>query len=175
MRRSVTSVHLSGLIGHSLSAVSRYKFPSIFSELFANSFQSQYVSIFSASFALGFVPLSSTKRIENIHVVPNKYIIEVDTTANIPSKRSFASASRKSSLHKQSLTFSSSLSMRFTTISTREMLPSRSRRSMTMVPFLLVQPLKFGYVRSLLFESTITHNNVQSADVRLFHAHHTSH
>ena len=52
------------------------------------------VSLLSASFALGVVPLSSVKRVTNLPVVPNQYIIEVDTAANIPSKRSFTSVSQ---------------------------------------------------------------------------------
>ncbi|KAF8070083.1 pyrolysin [Lyophyllum atratum] len=45
-------------------------------------------SLLSAGLAFGAVPLSSVKRVSNLPTVPNKFIVEVDTVANIPNKRS---------------------------------------------------------------------------------------
>ncbi|KAJ3530209.1 hypothetical protein NMY22_g8670 [Coprinellus aureogranulatus] len=41
---------------------------------------------------LAAVPFSSVKRVSNLPTVPNKFIVEVDTTADIPNKRSYARA-----------------------------------------------------------------------------------
>lgn len=40
-----------------------------------------------ATLALATVPLSSVKRLTNLPLVPNKFIVEVDTSAHIPTKR----------------------------------------------------------------------------------------
>ncbi|KAG5639025.1 hypothetical protein H0H81_007638 [Sphagnurus paluster] len=44
-------------------------------------------SVLSTGLALGAVPLSSVKRVSNQPTVANKFIVEVDTLANIPNKR----------------------------------------------------------------------------------------
>lgn len=45
-------------------------------------------SLLCAGSALASVPLSSVKKGTNLPFVPNQFIVEVDTAANIPTKRS---------------------------------------------------------------------------------------
>ncbi|PPQ90634.1 hypothetical protein CVT25_006617 [Psilocybe cyanescens] len=47
-------------------------------------------SLLSASLVYGVFPISNVKRVSNLPFVPNKFIIEVDSLSNIPTKRSFA-------------------------------------------------------------------------------------
>lgn len=47
-------------------------------------------SLLGASAVLAAIPLSSIQRVSNAPTVPNKFIVEVDTTANIPNKRAYA-------------------------------------------------------------------------------------
>ncbi|GLB37011.1 putative subtilisin-like protein [Lyophyllum shimeji] len=47
-------------------------------------------SILSAGLALGTVPLSSVKRVSSLPTVQNKFIVEVESLSNIPSKRSLS-------------------------------------------------------------------------------------
>ncbi|KAJ3534438.1 hypothetical protein NMY22_g6922 [Coprinellus aureogranulatus] len=47
-------------------------------------------SLLGASVVLAAVPFSAVKRVSNIPTIPNKFIVEVDTTANIPNKRAYA-------------------------------------------------------------------------------------
>ncbi|KAL0956650.1 hypothetical protein HGRIS_002782 [Hohenbuehelia grisea] len=45
-------------------------------------------AVLGASSVLASVPISSVKRVTNLPTVPNKFIVEVDSLSNIPSKRS---------------------------------------------------------------------------------------
>lgn len=47
-------------------------------------------SLLGASSVLAAVPLSSVKRVSNAPTIPNKFIVEVDTSAQIPNKRAYA-------------------------------------------------------------------------------------
>lgn len=47
-------------------------------------------SLLGASAVIAAVPFSSLKRVSNSPTVPNRFIVEVDTTANIPNKRAYA-------------------------------------------------------------------------------------
>ncbi|KAG5644690.1 hypothetical protein DXG03_007913 [Asterophora parasitica] len=47
-------------------------------------------SLLATGLVLGGVPLSSVQRVSNLQTVPNKFIVEVDTVANIHGKRSLS-------------------------------------------------------------------------------------
>ncbi|KAG5639856.1 hypothetical protein DXG03_002795, partial [Asterophora parasitica] len=47
-------------------------------------------SLLATGFALGAFPLSSVQRVSNLQTAPNKFIVEVDTVADIHGKRSLS-------------------------------------------------------------------------------------
>ncbi|KDQ27552.1 hypothetical protein PLEOSDRAFT_1112600 [Pleurotus ostreatus PC15] len=62
-------------------------------------------SILSAGCALAVTPLSSVKRVTNLPIVANKFIVEVDSTSDIPTKRSNPHDALYESLRKRAIGF----------------------------------------------------------------------
>ncbi|KAF4599319.1 hypothetical protein EYR40_006411 [Pleurotus pulmonarius] len=62
-------------------------------------------SILSAGYALAVTPLSSVKRVTNLPIVSNKFIVEVDSTSDIPTKRSNPHDALYESLRKRAIGF----------------------------------------------------------------------
>ena len=50
-----------------------------------------FVQLALAGLVLGKIPLSSVQRKTSLPIVPNKFIVEVDSEADIPGKRSLES------------------------------------------------------------------------------------
>ncbi|KAG9220554.1 hypothetical protein CCMSSC00406_0004010 [Pleurotus cornucopiae] len=62
-------------------------------------------SVLSAGCALAVTPLSSVKRVTNLPIVANKFIVEVDSTSDIPTKRSNPHDALYDSLRKRAIGF----------------------------------------------------------------------
>lgn len=57
-------------------------------------FRALLPSLLTAGWVYGTFPISQVQRVTNVPTVPNQFIIEVDTIANIPTKRSFSRVRR---------------------------------------------------------------------------------
>lgn len=57
-------------------------------------FRALLPSLLAAGLVYGTFPISQVQRVTNVPTVPNQFIIEVDTIANIPTKRSFSRVRR---------------------------------------------------------------------------------
>ncbi|KAG5638474.1 hypothetical protein DXG03_004125, partial [Asterophora parasitica] len=52
-------------------------------------------SLLATGFSLGAVHLSSVQRVSNLQTVPNKFIVELDTIADIHGKRSLSNLRKR--------------------------------------------------------------------------------
>ena len=59
-----------------------------------SAFRALLPSLLAAGLVYATFPISQVKRVTNVPIVPNQFIIEVDSIANIPTKRSFSRVRR---------------------------------------------------------------------------------